>query len=254
MSQDVTEGNQSHDIWSPLEISKGRRGRLIVFEGIDGAGTTTQARQVASHLASKDVPVHLTREPSDGPIGVLLRRFLMGEHTLADGSTSRETLALLFAADRADHMLREIVPRLVAGDVVISDRWYHSSYAYQGLRTATGWDFSWVATLNRYAWSPDLTIFLRASPEVADRRRREASRTLELFDDLDAQRQIARAYDAAIERCRNRRERVEIVDGDASLEEVTASVARLVYAILAERDVERDVEGCRSGSMNAATP
>jgi len=236
MSQDVTEGNSSYDIWSPVEILRDRRGRLIAFEGIDGAGTTTQARQVASYLASKDVRVHLTREPSDGPIGVLLRRFLVGEHVLADGSTSRETLALLFAADRADHMLREIAPRLVAGDVVISDRWYHSSYAYQGLRTATGWDFSWVATLNRYARVPDLTIFLRTSPEVAERRRQAANRTLELFDDLDTQRQIARAYDAAILRCRNRQERVEFVDGDAPLEEVTASVARLVDAILAERD------------------
>jgi len=125
-------------------VSGGVAGRLIVIEGLDGAGTTTQARRLVEHLNAKGTRAHLTREPSDGPVGRLIREMLVGSHAIPGATISQGTFGLLFAADRLDHMQREVEPALAAGKLVVSDRWYHSSLAYQG----TGADRDWIATLN----------------------------------------------------------------------------------------------------------
>src|SRR5262249_48635759 len=106
---------------------------LVVLEGLDGAGTTTQARRLGAALEAAGPPAGLTREPSDGPVGRLLREMLTGGHALPGGAAiSQATFSLLFAADRLDHLQREVEPALARGAVVVSDRWYHSSLAYQG--------------------------------------------------------------------------------------------------------------------------
>src|SRR5262249_58217852 len=93
---------------------------LVVLEGLDGAGTTTQTSRLIEHLRARGRDAHATREPSDGPIGRLLRAFLAGAH----GPVDATTMALLFAADRADHLAREVEPALARGAIVVSDRWY----------------------------------------------------------------------------------------------------------------------------------
>ena len=93
-------------------------GRLIVLEGIDGAGTTTQTSRLVAALGARGVAAHATREPTTGPVGRLLREMLGGAHQPVD----QTTLGLLFAADRADHLQREIEPELARGTVVVSDR------------------------------------------------------------------------------------------------------------------------------------
>src|SRR5438105_216358 len=105
-----------------------KRGKLIVLEGIDGAGTTTQAARLGLHLAAHQLPVHVTREPSDGPLGLEIRKILRGSHAPFDPSA----LALLFAADRMDHVARVVEPALARGVNVVSDRYQLSSYVYQG--------------------------------------------------------------------------------------------------------------------------
>ena len=120
---------------------------LIVLEGLDGAGTTTQARMLVDHLRSSGQRAHLTGEPSAGPIGRLIREMLAGQHALPEGSISQSTFGLLFAADRLDHIQREVHPQLASGATVVSDRWYHSSLAYQG----TGADLDWITALNARA-------------------------------------------------------------------------------------------------------
>jgi dTMP kinase len=201
------------------------RGLLIVLEGIDGAGTTTQARRLADALSARGCPVHATREPSDGPVGKLLREILTGAH----GAMDQTTLSLLFAADRADHLQREVEPALARGQVVVSDRWYHSSLAYQG----TGEERLWIAELNRRARHPDLTIFLEVSPEEAARRRLgDNNRTEEIFDHLSTQRRVAEGYRSVIEMLRET-ERIEVLDGERSLAEVSAAIVALVVDTLA---------------------
>src|SRR4051794_5711725 len=101
-------------------------GKLIVLEGIDGAGTTTQAQRLGKHFGAR---VHVTREPSDGAAGILIRQILRGEYHPYDHTA----LALLFAADRLDHLKREIEPQLQKGVHVISDRYVISSLVYQSL-------------------------------------------------------------------------------------------------------------------------
>jgi dTMP kinase len=198
--------------------------RLIVLEGLDGAGTTTQARRLASHLESRGRKAHLTREPSDGPIGRLIREMLTGKHEIADQAIAQSTFGLLFAADRLDHLQREVEPQLAAGVTVVSDRWYHSSLAYQG----TGADRDWITTLNARARRPDLTIFLEVRPEVAAQRRVAAGRVQELFEDLRMQHDVAAGYRAAIAELTALGERIEILDGELPADQVFQLIVSLV--------------------------
>ncbi len=197
-------------------------GRLIVIEGLDGAGTTTQARRLAEHLTARGDRAHVTREPSDGPVGRLLREMLAGAHGIAGQKLSQGTFGLLFAADRLDHMQREVDPAIERGETVVSDRWYHSSLAYQG----TGADRDWIAQLNARARRPDVTVFLKVRPEVAAKRRAAAGRAQELFEDLEMQREVDAGYRATIAELIAAGETIEIVDGELSEDQVFAAVLR----------------------------
>ena len=198
--------------------------RLIVLEGLDGAGTTTQARRLVDHLNARGSQAHVTREPSDGPIGQLIRQMLTGGHAIPGQSIAQSTFGLLFAADRLDHLQREVEPQLAAGVMVISDRWYHSSLAYQG----TGADRDWITMLNARAKRPDLTIFLQVRPEVAAARRVAAGRVQELFEDLRMQEEVAAGYKATISELAAQGERIEIIDGEASQDAVFTAIVALV--------------------------
>ena len=92
----------------------------------------------AEDMRARGREVHVTREPSDGPIGKLLRGMLTGDHAIAGQAIDQRTFGLLFAADRMDHCQREVAPHIAAGTLVISDRWYHSSLAYQGTGAERG--------------------------------------------------------------------------------------------------------------------
>jgi dTMP kinase len=198
--------------------------RLIVIEGLDGAGTTTQVKRLVEHVLAKGGKAHATREPSDGPVGRLIREMLTGHHAIANQKIAQSTFGLLFAADRLDHMQREVEPKLAAGELVVSDRWYHSSLAYQG----TGADRDWIATLNARARRPDLTIFLEVRPEVAAQRRAAAGRVQELFEDLRMQEEVAAGYKATIAELMAQGERIETIDGEASPDTVFANICALV--------------------------
>jgi len=198
--------------------------RLIVLEGLDGAGTTTQAKRLVAHLTAKGGKAHLTREPSDGPIGRLIREMLTGGHAIPDQSISQGTFGLLFAADRLDHLQREVEVQLAAGATVVSDRWYHSSLAYQG----TGADRDWITMLNARARKPDLTIFLSVRPEVAAARRVSAGRIQELFEDMRMQEEVAAGYKATISELMAQGERIETIDGEASPDAVFGAILALV--------------------------
>lgn len=196
-------------------------GRLIVIEGLDGAGTTTQAKRLVAHLGDN---AHLTREPSDGPIGRLLREMLTGGHAIPGQALSQNTFGALFAADRLDHIQREVEPAILAGKTVISDRWYHSSLAYQG----TGADRDWITQLNSRALRPELTIFLQVRPEIAAKRRAEAKRVQELFEDLEMQRSVDAGYQATIAELRANGERIETLDGEQTEDQVFRAILALV--------------------------
>ena len=149
---------------------------------------------------------------------------LVGRHAITDTKISQGTFGLLFAADRLDHMQREVEPAMARGEIVVSDRWYHSSLAYQG----TGADRDWIATLNARARRPDLTIFLKVRPEVAAQRRAAAGRVQELFEDLEMQREVDAGYRATHAELVAAGEVIETVDGEHSEDAVFAAIVRLV--------------------------
>lgn len=174
-------------------------GHFIVIEGIDGSGTTTQCSLLAERLGGQGLPAHATREPSDGPVGVLIRQILTGRVVTPSQHGGRPptwaTMAALFAADRLDHLEAEIHPNLHDGVTVICDRYDQSSVAYQ---TVSGGGSeaisSWVLELNRHARRPDLTLILDVDPEVAATRRGARSGGPELYEVNEMQAELARFY------------------------------------------------------------
>jgi len=203
---------------------------LIVLEGVDGAGTTTQARLLVEQLRARQVPAHQTAEPSAGPVGAMLRQALAGRVILNGGSgPSWTTMALLFAADRLDHLDSEVLPNLRDGVSVICDRYYHSSIAYQSATGGGAETVAWLRELNRHARKPDLTLVLDVPPTVARERRRQRRGAAELFDDDELQARLCEIY-ASIER-HVPDELVVHVDGSASVDEVARSVFAEVEAL-----------------------
>lgn len=202
------------------------RGRFLVLEGLDGAGTTTQAALLCAWLRKQGREVHLTAEPSRGPVGALVRQILAGRVTGGKaGAVDPAALALLFAADRLDHVASEVEPRLAEGCDVVSDRYALSSLAYQAV--ATG-DARWVEEINARAPAPDLTVFLDVRPAVALRRRFAVSAERELFEVPAFQRKVGLAYRRSIRRLLRMEQRVEVLPGEGSIAGVAAAVARAV--------------------------
>ena len=145
-----------------------------------------------------------------------------------------KTLALMFAADRVDHVEAEIAPLLAEGVCVISDRYYHSSVAYQSRNADAGPEaIAWIREINRHARKPELTIVLDVSAKVAGERRRQRG-GVDLFDDDDLQRELVEFY-AGLE-SHFPGERIVHVDAEAPVERVAASVLALVEQALAARD------------------
>lgn len=162
-------------------------GRFVVIEGLDGSGGTTQARLLGQALPD----ALLTCEPTDGPVGRLIREVLAGRQAIADG-----VLPYLFAADRADHLARTVLPALEAGRLVVSDRYLHSSLAYQSLAVP----LEQVERLNAAFPAPDLTVFLDLDPEACMVRIAARSPHRDRFETLEQLRAVGAAYELVLER------------------------------------------------------
>lgn len=175
------------------------RGDFIVLEGIDGAGTTTQAAAIGRKFSEIGLPAHVTQEPSAGPVGSVIRQILTGRLMVRAAEALMKptwrSMALLFAADRQDHLESEVMPNLEEGVNVVCDRYVYSSVIYQSLSTDNEGAEQWIKEINRFAREPDLVIYLRVQPEEALRRRIERDRKAELFDDPEFQQQLAKAYE-----------------------------------------------------------
>jgi len=169
------------------------KGCFIVFEGIDGSGKTVQFLELAKKLRKDNYNVVLTKEPTtQRPIGKLIRSILYNNDKVAD-----EALALLFAADRADHTKEKIIPALNEGVVVLSDRYVYSSYAYQAKGMKTELDLNWIKIINKFAKIPDIVVFLDIPPEVGLNRLQKGQKRIQddaYFEDLIKQEKIRSIY------------------------------------------------------------
>ena len=186
---------------------------FIAVEGLDGAGTTTQVALAAGRLCARGVPCFRTREPTDGPIGRLIRALLASRRPI-----SGTVFTLLFAADRAEHChgAGGILERRAAGDLVISDRCIASSLAYQGLEVSP----EYVESVNDTAALPERVVFLNTPVAACQRRLRARGAGRQRFDGIATQRRLLAAYDAALDRLQARGVAVHRIDGAGAPEQV----------------------------------
>jgi dTMP kinase len=158
----------------------------------------------------------------------MLRQALAGRLTLPSGARlTPETLALLFAADRTDHLAAEIRRLTSDGVTVVCDRYVLSSIAYQGQEL----DPAFVRAINARAAAPDLTLYVRVSPETALRRRGGRHLGDELYEKLETQRRVAAGYDEAADTERAAH-RVVIIDGEQGIDAVAADCLAAVRPLL----------------------
>lgn len=203
---------------------------FIVFEGIDGSGTTTQAKALKNWLEDlSGRRVFLTREPSDGPVGSLLSQALRKRVVF-----NPQVMALLFAADRLDHLDQEIKLRIDEGITVICDRYYLSSFAYQMVGHLE--DLEWLKQLNSRALPPDLTILIDVPADVGMKRIETGRWHTELFEKLERQHLVRENYLMLARGPQSEKERIAIVDGNRTQNEVFEDIKSIVHDQFSDHD------------------
>ncbi|MEE8168315.1 MAG: dTMP kinase [Candidatus Hydrothermarchaeales archaeon] len=206
---------------------------FIALEGIDGSGKGAHSRLLNKWIKEKGYDTFLTREPTTGPIGKLLREFLK------EGGLDPRTETLLFAADRSEHV-KEIAAKLEAGKVVITERYFYSSIAYQG---AEGLSIGWVKDINRFAPAPTMVLLLDVPPETGLERissknsLRGTMREKEYFEKKEFLVRVREIY-LDLEKEYDIFARI---DASKSLEEVQTSIRKKVSRILSDLEAEKKV-------------
>ncbi len=191
-----------------------------MFEGIDGSGKSTQIQNISKRLKTENLKVYTTFEPTDGPVGSLIRQMLSGEI-----ATDQRTIASLFAADRTDHLTNQkngIKQKVDQGGIVLCDRYYFSSYAYH----AQYIDMEWVIhanSLNAEILKPDLTIFIDVDPEICFKRIKLSRTDFEMYEQIDIMKNVRINYFKAFDRLKDS-EKIAVVDGNTTPEKVEDSI------------------------------
>lgn len=201
-----------------LDVRK-NPGRFIVFEGIDGAGTTTQQVLLAERLRLSGHDVIETREPTSGPIGSLIRRAIMKEISIGPAE-----MAKLFAADRGHHIHNQengIAASLADGKWVICDRYIYSNLAYQAMAGIT---FDEVVSLNSNILVPDITILIMTSIDECMRRIHLRSTNDELYHEKNLLTEVISLYGQAVSRHPQYSGNLIVVDGNTDIEGVSSQV------------------------------
>ncbi|MCO6462740.1 MAG: dTMP kinase [Saprospiraceae bacterium] len=201
------------------------RGRFIAFEGIDGSGKSTQVRKLANHLTQHGHQVYTTFEPTDSPIGKIIRAIF--NHQMEG---DQRVIAALFAADRLHHLLHSsegMIAKLEQGHTVITDRYYLSSYAYHSVHNI---DLDWIISINAPSAAllkPDLNIYIDISPETGLKRLTAGRTNIEMYETLDNLTQVKNQYEKVFEKV-GPSEKIAIVDGNKSPDKVFDDVLNAV--------------------------
>jgi dTMP kinase len=203
--------NRQHRRIESAEVLK----NFIVIEGLDGAGTTTQLSLIDQRLGDVGVLHCCTFEPTNGAIGRLIREILAKALPVRP-----RTLALLFAADRTEHVESSgIRSHLEGGEIVVCDRYLFSSLAYQSIDC--GFDF--VLSINEGFPLPELLIFIDTPPDLCRQRRQNRSQS-DLFDSVPVQEEVRHRYEQAIDVFRHTSMNVRRIDGKPRAEEISENI------------------------------
>lgn len=204
-------------------------GKFIVIEGLDGSGKTTQTRILSEKLINKGIKVVNQAEPTPGEYGKMCREVLGGRKQCA-----KSQLALLFTLDRIDHNLNEkdgINYHIENGETVISDRYYYSTLAYQGIDVG----IEWLKSLNldcQDIRKPDLCVFLDLTPEKS-MERINAGRSadeIEIYENVKALESIRERFKKIIADLGDR-ENIKVINADGSVEEVAEQIEKAVMSL-----------------------
>jgi len=198
-----------------------KSGAFIVLEGIDGAGTTTQLNRLTAWAKELGRVSLSTFEPTDGPIGSYIRSALRGERV----SPPQDAIALMFAADRLDHIARRVQPAVARGELVFCDRYVGSSLAYQGSLCEP----RWIREINSRALIPDLTLYLRIDPKVAlERVSKREGEHRDMYETQELLERISAAYDSVYGVTGEPEYDAVIIDASESMDDVFAACADAV--------------------------
>lgn len=223
--KDFNEESSRINLWGNVLA---RKGKFIVFEGIDGSGKSTQIKRIHDRLQAENQEVVSTFEPSQGPVGALVRKMLQGRV-----ETDQRTIAALFAADRTDHLLNRkngIRGLVDQGRIVLCDRYYFSSYAYHSLYM----EMDWVIGLNAQnakIMRPDLNIFIDVAPEICLERIKSGRKSFDMYETIEIMKNVRANYFLAFKKL-GARENVARVDGNGSLDRVEQKISELVDDLL----------------------
>ncbi len=195
------------------------KGKFIVFEGLDGSGQSTQANLLRNFLTQKGLEIILTKEPTlDSETGKEIRQILDKKEKI-----SPQKLQELFAKDRKEHLENLILPAIQERKIVISDRYFFSSFAYG---KADDVDLEWLIKINNQFLLPDITFLLKVSPEICLERikKRNQGKERTLFEEKEKLSKVWNVYQILPDRFKN----IFIVDGEKPIEEVSKDIKKII--------------------------
>lgn len=210
-----------------------KKNLFIAFEGIDGSGKSTQVKLLAERLKEEGHKVYCTFEPTDSPIGSIIRNIF--KHRL---EADEKTIAGLFVADRLDHLLNKtngVLKKLEEGYTVITDRYYFSSYAYHSVHMPLEWIIE-ANSLSAELLRPDINIYIDMIPEVSIKRLNNGRSSIELYENIENLKKVREKYLEAIEYLKFQ-ENVFMIDGNRSSDVLAAEIWNVVSQINAKSKV-----------------
>jgi len=194
-----------------------KKGKFIVFEGLDGSGQSTQISFLQKYLESKGYKVHNTTEPTNNLIGGLIRGILTKQWKL-----SNTGIQLLYAADRAHHLESEIEPAIKKNNIVISSRYYFSTFAYGSLNN----DLDWLKAINEKFPLPDITFFIKVSPENCMKRINRSRFRKEFFEEKNKLEKVMKTY---LKISHDKKfKKFYVIDGEQSREKVAEDIRKII--------------------------
>lgn len=205
-----------------------KKNYFIAFEGIDGSGKSTQVKLLSDKLIQEGHKIYTTFEPTDSPIGLIIRNIFKGK-----SEADHKTIAALFLADRLNHLLNKtngLLLKMEEGYTVISDRYYFSSYAYHG----THMPMDWVIEANSLCADllrPDLTIFIDVPPEVCMQRLSGTRNMMELYESLGNLQKVREKYLESFEKLKQE-ENIFITNGNRSFEAIFTDIWNQVHPLM----------------------
>ncbi len=197
-----------------------KKNLFIAFEGIDGSGKSMQVQLLAENLEKAGHKVYSTFEPTDSRIGSIIKDIF--KHKM---EADHRVIAGLFVADRLDHLLNKtngILKKLEEGYTVITDRYYFSSYAYQGTHMSLDWVIQ-ANSLSAALLRPDLNIYIDVSPDISITRIHNGRSSMELYETKENLQQVREKYLEAFEKLKQE-EAIYITDGNRPAELIAKDI------------------------------